>query len=166
MSVTGREYIGPYGLLRVILAGRTCIVWEAMHDDEKEKVVIKMLANEHKKDKEQIALLKHEYTVGKDFSHPYVLHERKFGTDRDVTYVAMDFFNGPNLKQKLREGADKIAHRAEGIIDRAADGLHYFHEQGWVHRDVKPDNDLIKEQDKLKWSELAIPEKPKNGLAK
>lgn len=166
MSVTGREYIGPYRLLRVILAGRTCVVWEAMHDDEKVKVAVKSLATEHKKDREQLALLKHEYTVGKDLSHPYVLHVHEFGIDRELPYVAMDFFNGPNLKQKLREGAAKIAFRAERVIDQAAEGLHYFHEHGWVHRDVKPDNVLLDDNDQLKWIDFAIAQKPKTGLAK
>ena len=166
MSLAGREYLGPYRLLRVILAGRNCVVWEAMHDDEKEKVALKVLAAEHKKDREQQALLKHEYTVGKNLDHPYVLHIRRHGVDRDTPYVAMDFFNGPNLKQKLREGADKIAHRAERIIDQAAEGLHYLHEQGWVHRDVKPDNILVNDSDQLKWIDFAIAQKPKTGLAK
>lgn len=166
VSASGREYIGPYRLLRVILAGRTCVVWEAMHDGDQEKVVIKALGNEHRKDREQLALLKREYTVGKDFSHPYVLHIRQFGTDQGTPYVAMDFFDGPNLKQKLREGVAKIAHRAERIIDQAADGLHYFHEQGWVHRDVKPDNVLVNDRDQLKWIDFAIAQKPKTGLAK
>ena len=166
MSTTGREYIGPYRLLRVILSGRSSVVWEAIHDDEKKKVAVKVLAGDAKKDREQIALLKQEHLVGKNLSHPYVLHVWEFGIDRDTPYLAMDFFDGPNLKQKLREGADKIADRAEGIIDKAAQGLHYFHEQGWVHRDIKPDNVLVNDRDELKWIDFGIAQKPKTGLAK
>lgn len=166
MSTSAREYIGPYRLLRVILAGRTCIVWEAMHDAEKEKVALKVLAGEHCKDREQIALMKHEYAVGKDLSHPYVLHIRRFGIDRDTPYLAMDLFNGPNLKQKLREGADKLAPHVEDIIKHTAEGLHYFHEQGWVHRDVKPDNLLVNEEGDLKLIDFAIAQKPRKGLAR
>lgn len=166
MSTTGREYVGPYRLLRVILAGRFCVVWEAMHDDNKEKVALKMLAGECRRDKEQIALMKHEFAVGKGMEHPYVLHIRDYGNDRDMPYLAMDFFDGPNLKQKIREGVDKIAHQVEGIIQRSAAGLHYFHEQGWVHRDIKPDNLLVNDAEELKLIDFAIAQKPKTGLAK
>ena len=137
-----------------------------MHDDEKEKVAVKLLAGDLVKDREQIAMLKHEYTVGKSFSHPYVLRIHRFGTERDIPYIAMDYFDGPNLKQTLREGVDKIAYRAPKIIQQAAEGLHYFHEQGWVHRDIKPDNVLVNERDELKLIDFAIAQKPRTGLAK
>mgnify|MGYP002624102272 FL=1 len=113
-----------------------------MHDDEKRKVALKVLAGEHRKDREQLALMKHEYDVGKNLIHPNVLRVQEHGTDRDAVFVVMDFFDGPNLKQKVREGVDKFAHRAEEMIQKAADGLHYFHEQGWGHRDGTPDNGL------------------------
>jgi serine/threonine protein kinase len=137
-----------------------------MNDDAKEKVALKVLAGEHKNDKETIALLKQEYNVGRGFDHPYVLRIRQFGTDRDAVYLAMDFFDGPNLKQKIREGAERIAPQIEVIIDHASEGLHYFHDQGWVHRDIKPDNLLANDAGELKLIDFAIAQRPKTGLAK
>lgn len=166
MSTLGREYLGRYRQIRVILAGRTCVVWEAVDDANKEKVALKVLAGEHRKDKEQLALLKQEFTVGKGLHHQYVLNVREYNVDRDTPYLAMDFFDGRNLKQEVRLGVDKLAWRVEKIIERSAEGLHYFHEQGWVHRDIKPDNILVNDGDDLKLIDFAIAVKPKGGIAK
>jgi serine/threonine-protein kinase len=52
------------------------------------------------------------------------------------------------------------------IVERAAMGLGHVHEQGWVHRDVKPDNFLVNEHDDLKLIDFALAEKKKTGFAK
>jgi serine/threonine protein kinase len=166
VSTLGREYLGRFRQIRVILAGRTCVVWEAMDDSNQQKVALKVLAGDARKDKEQIALLKQEYTVGKSFDHPYVLHIRECNVDRDTPYLVMDFFEGRNLKQEVRLGVEKMAWRVEKIIERAAEGLHYFHEQGWVHRDIKPDNLLVNDGEDLKLIDFAIAVKPKGGISK
>ncbi|MCA9270922.1 MAG: serine/threonine protein kinase, partial [Planctomycetales bacterium] len=143
MATVGREYVGLYRLLRVILAGRSCVVWEAMHEDLKQRFALKVLSAEYKSDTETRALLKREFSVGHKFAHPNVVSIHEYGVDRDWAYLAIEFFEGKNLKQALREGPDAIAWQAEKIIEQAAQGLHYLHEQGWVHRDIKPDNILV-----------------------
>jgi serine/threonine protein kinase len=98
--------------------------------------------------------------------HRYVLHIREFAVDRETPYLVMDFFDGRNLKQEIRGGVSWFAWRVDKIIERAAEGLHYFHEQSWVHRDIKPDNILVSDGDDLKLIDFAIAVKPKSGISK
>ena len=41
------------------------------------------------------------------------------------------------LKQEIRDGVEALAPRAEAAIEGAGSALEYFHQQGWVHRDVR-----------------------------
>jgi len=161
-----RDYLGRYRLIRLIRAGASCQVWEAIDDIDHRKLALKALQPELRADKQEIAFLRHEFEVGKGFSHPNVIEVYDFSTDRSIPYLALELSTGRNFKQALREGYETIAHKLVHIIQRAAEGLAYFHEQGWVHRDVKPDNFLVDEQWDVKLIDFALAQKQAGMLSK
>ncbi len=57
-------------------------------------------------------------------------------------------------------------HLIPKIIENAALGLEYFHSQGWIHRDIKPDNFMVDGEGNVKLIDFALAEKPRTGLAK
>jgi len=100
-----------------------------------------------------------------------VIHDRiiriyEFGMDRGSPYLAMEWFAGLNMKKRLLQGIDKIAHLLPKIIDQAAEGLGYLNRLGWVHRDVKPDNFLVADDGQVKLIDLALAQRCRRGLAK
>ena len=127
---------------------------------------MKLLAPEFTHDREQIALLKHEASVGRELDHPHVLRSIEFAANARHVYVVMELFKHPNIKQRVQQGGDDWRDILPKVLEQAADGLAYFNEQGWVHRDVKPDNYLVDDQGTVKLIDFALAQKPKGRLAR
>jgi serine/threonine protein kinase len=159
-----RDFVGPYRLARLIRAGHSCLVWEAVKDATGERFALKMLKREVAKDREEIGYLRHEYEVAKDMNHPNVIRILEFETHQRSAFLVLELYSALNLKQVLREGPEPIAYLAEKIIQQSLHGLHYLHEKGWVHCDVKPDNLLVDDDGNVKLIDFTIAQKPKRNL--
>lgn len=164
--LAAQDYIGPYRLLNLIRAGKTCEVWEVMNDSKGERLAIKLLAVEASKNRDEVAFLKHEGQVGRGLVHPQVIKIYDFYSDRDNVFLAMELFATPNLKQLINQGVEALAPLACQCIRKAAEGLSYFHSQGWIHRDVKPDNFLMNSQGDVKLIDFALATRRKGSLAR
>lgn len=163
--VLGRDFIGKYQLTRLIRAGHTCQVWESRDLDHR-RVCLKVLQPEMRSNKEEIRYMQHEYNVGHPLHHPNVIEIYALEMDRDnVPFLVMEFHTGKNVKLLLREGHERIAWLVPTLIRTAAQGLAYFHDQGWVHRDVKPDNFLVNEEGVAKLIDFALAQKQASGMA-
>jgi serine/threonine protein kinase len=166
VAPANREYVGPYRLLYIVATSRTALIAEALLDAERRRVAIKMLRPEFTRDKEQIGLFKHEYAVGHAIEHERLVHIYELAVERDLVYMSMEFFPDRNLKQAIQQGAERIAHQAPKIIEQAAEGLAHFHSQGWIHRDIKPDNFLVNRHGEVKLIDFALAQRPKGGFAR
>lgn len=148
------------------MTGQTSQVWEVIHDAKKERFALKTLLPEHRGNREQLGFLKHEYTVGKTLDHRRVIKIFDLKSDQGTPYVIMEFFAAPNLKHVIQRGVERVAYQVADIILQAAEGLDYFHRQGWIHRDIKPDNYLLGPDGNVKLIDFALAEKKRSGLAK
>ncbi len=162
--VSGREFLGPYRMVRLIRAGATCQVWEAIRDEK--RVAIKYLQPEVRSNKDEIGYLRHELEVGRQLRHPNVIEMFDFGVDRSIAYLVMEYHPGKNIKMLIRQGLDTFAYMTQQIILDAAAGLQHMHEHGWVHRDVKPDNFLVNDQGEVKLIDFALAHRIRTGLSK
>jgi len=84
-------------------------------------------------------------------SHPGIVQVHAFGQDLGLLYIVMDLILGQSLQDKLQHLASehKIVALAESlaIVRQVAEALHYAHEKGVFHRDVKPANVMLKRID-------------------
>jgi serine/threonine-protein kinase len=76
----------------------------------------------------------------------------------------LELFECPNLKLLLRQGVAALAYLVPRIIEQSAEALFYLHEEGWIHRDVKPDNFLVNDDGLVKLIDFAISERYKKGI--
>lgn len=159
-------YLGPYRLLNVVNTSHTSQIWQAYHDGQQQIVAIKALLPKFHRDREHCGYLQREYTVGRQVVHPRVIRVFCFDRDRGTPYVAMEWFPARNMKQWLLQGTEKIAHLLPKIVQQAAEGLAYFNQQGWVHRDIKPDNFLANEEGEVKLIDFAIARRERRGLSR
>jgi serine/threonine-protein kinase len=148
----------------LIRAGQTTQVWEAENEADGKRYALKVVQPRFKTNPEEIGFLKHEWEVAKDFHHPHVIRVLELHTKSELPFLVLELYNNKNMKIALREGNVDISRVAPKIIEQAAEGLFYVHEQGWIHRDVKPDNFLVSEEGEVKVIDFTIAERVSKGF--
>ena len=166
MARSGRDYIGPYRLVRPINSSQTCQVWEAVHDTKGGRFALKVLQSKHRDEKDLIESLRHEFTVGKNMDHTNVIHIYDFNIDRNIPYLVEEIFSIRNMKQAILEGAESLPFLVPKMIVQAALALEHFHLKGWLHCDVKPDNFLVNDEGVVKMIDFSIAQKHVTGLGR
>jgi eukaryotic-like serine/threonine-protein kinase len=161
---TTQEYLGPYRLLNLLRTGKTCQVWEAMNDLKGGRFALKVLLAEYRHNRDEVALLQHEHHVGCKLKHPRVITIYEYGIDHDNVYLGMELYQAPNIKQVINQGVEVLAPILGKVIEQAAEGLAYFHSQGWVHRDIKPDNYLMNPAGEVKLIDFALAQPLRGGF--
>jgi serine/threonine protein kinase len=73
--------------------------------------------------------------------------------------LVLEFFGPANLKQLILQGTERIAYLVPKIVQQAAAGLAYVHQQGLIHRDVKPNNFLVDAEGNAKLIDFALAER-------
>ncbi|MHC4179410.1 MAG: serine/threonine protein kinase [Planctomycetota bacterium] len=166
MASEAPGYLGPYRLLNVVHTGQTSQIWQAYHDGKQLRFAVKTLLQKFNRDREHMRYLRWEYAVAEKLSHDRVVQISELGSDRGTPYLAMEWFPAPNMKNRVQHKTDKITFLVPKIIEQAAEGLAYFNEQGWVHRDIKPDNFLVTDDGEVKLIDFALARRSTRGLTR
>jgi serine/threonine-protein kinase len=77
-------------------------------------------------------------------SHPNIVTVFQIGEQDGLTYIAMEFVDGPNLAELLNRPDKPSLETLVSILDQSAAALDYAHSRGVVHRDIKPGNIIIR----------------------
>jgi serine/threonine-protein kinase len=125
----------------VIGRGTCGTVWSG--EGPEGPVAIKLLHEDLTADQTLIARFVQERTVLTGLRHPRIVAVRDLVVDGNDLALVMDLLNGPDLRGRLDREGPMPPERAVGICADIAEALAAAHEQGVVHRDVKPENVLI-----------------------
>lgn len=87
-------------------------------------------------------------------SHPNIVSIYDVGSYKHYNYIAMDFLPGKLLEDRIREGLP--VHEALRIAREVAGALDYAHQRGYIHRDIKPDNILFRDDGSSVLSDFGI----------
>lgn len=161
-----RDFLGPYRLQRLIRAGSTCQVWEAVEVNNGSKFALKVLRADLRNDKTELLFLKNEYDIAKQLVHPSVIKVYDLVLDGPAPFIALELFSELNMKQALRRGPESLAYMLDRIIEQCTEGLYFMHSKGFVHCDVKPDNFLVSREGVVKLIDFTISQKIKSGISK
>ena len=130
-----------YTVTRVIGRGTCGTVWSG--EGPEGPVAVKLLHEDLTADQTLIARFVQERTVLIGLRHPRIVAVRDLVVDGNDLALVMDLLAGPDLRGRLDREGPMPAERAVGLAADIAEGLAAAHEQGIVHRDVKPENVLI-----------------------
>jgi len=88
-------------------------------------------------------------------NHPGIVTLYEFGRADGLFFFLMEYVEGANLGQLL-EGGHLSSREALGIIPQICDALQYAHDQGIVHRDIKPQNILVDHRGRVKVADFGL----------
>ncbi|MDR0522568.1 MAG: serine/threonine protein kinase [Planctomycetaceae bacterium] len=161
------DYIGPYRLLEVVNRGQSCCLWRAYDDAKREFVGLKTLLESKVQDKDQMLLLEHEFKVAEKFDHPNLIRIYHYDKSGKNPYICMEWFPAINMKTWINRGYDTYCRHLPQIMLQMAAALQYQHDNGWIHRDVKPDNFLFDpETVRIKMIDFALARRIVTGFMK
>ncbi|HEX9457990.1 MAG TPA: protein kinase [Thermoanaerobaculia bacterium] len=91
-------------------------------------------------------------------NHPSIVTVHDIGQDEPsgMSFIAMEYVEGQNLKEMLAQGRPLSFEQAADIIAQVAEGLDFAHSKGIVHRDVKPANIILLEGNRAKITDFGI----------
>jgi eukaryotic-like serine/threonine-protein kinase len=156
-STAASDVIGGYRLQNLMMTGQTSQVWEVVEVASGRHFAMKLLLPEKLEDEEHRKLLFHEAEVGIQLAHPNIIKIIKLVKEDDNPYFVMEFFPAGNLKLRvMHKKWDFIKEKAHDIFKQAATGLAYMNANGWVHRDVKPDNIMVNSAGEVRLIDFAL----------
>jgi len=144
-TLAGKALHG-YRLRRCVGRGGMGIVYEAKHLADGRRVALKMLSHRFAYDLDVQQRFEREIQICRSLSHPAIPqildHFTAFGTN----FMVMEFCGGATLDQLVGDRGPLEEDLVRGIVGQLANALAHIHHHGVCHRDVKPRNIMISEE--------------------
>ena len=155
----GQVFASRYRIEQVLGRGGMGVVYKATDTQLDETVAIKTLPGDvMQRSPEDLERFKREIRLARKITHRNVLRTYDYGEADGLYFISMEFVRGYTLSELLGEAAGRqMAPRvAMGISRQISRGLQAAHEQGIIHRDIKPQNVLIDAKGEVKLMDFGI----------
>ncbi|MEO9175717.1 MAG: protein kinase, partial [Gaiellales bacterium] len=153
---TPRLFDGRYELLGRLGAGGMATVWLAEDTSLHRKVAIKVLAERYAEDEQFVERFRREAQSAAGLNHPNIVAIYDRGVAEGTYYIAMEYLDGPTLKDVIDERGGLEPNRAIGFATQILSALRFAHNHGVVHRDIKPQNVVVAPDGRLKVTDFGI----------
>lgn len=137
------ERVRDYELLDELGTGGMGTVYRALHTRLDRIVALKLLPGRRLRNPDAVSRFEREMKAIGRLHHPTIVRATDAGEVDGTHFLAMDFVDGIDLGKLVRLTGPLDAGTACELIRQAAVGLQYAHEQGLIHRDVKPSNLMV-----------------------
>jgi eukaryotic-like serine/threonine-protein kinase len=151
-----RLFDGRYELLGRLGAGGMATVWLAEDTSLHRKVAIKVLAERYAEDEQFVERFRREAQSAAGLNHPNIVAIYDRGVAEGTYYIAMEYLDGPTLKDVIDERGGLEPNRAIGFATQILSALRFAHNHGVVHRDIKPHNVVVAPDGRLKVTDFGI----------
>jgi serine/threonine-protein kinase len=154
--VVGETIAERYELEEVVGQGGMSTVYKA-HDSLLERnVALKVLHQQYNEDEDFVERFKREARSVAQLQHPNIVTVIDRGEEDGRQYIVFEFIDGENLKELVvRKGRLDVRDALE-IAHEIAQALAFAHENGLIHRDVKPQNVLLNGDGRAKVTDFGI----------
>jgi len=144
MDLSG-AIVGQYHIIEQVSRGSMATVYKAYQPNLDRYVAVKVLTPDLAETRGFIARFEREAKAVARLRHRNILTVFDYGRQGDLFYLVMEYVSGGTLIERLGWPQD-LAY-AVNIVSQVGDALAHAHMQGMIHRDVKPGNILMAEED-------------------
>ena len=140
-SLVGTVLEGAYSITRLIGEGGMGAVYEAVQLRLNKRVAVKVMARHLAADQVALARFHREAEITSHLGHPHLVNVIDFGqAESGEPYLVMEYLEGEDLDHRLRRTGRLSIETTVHVIRQVASALNAAHDQGVVHRDLKPGN--------------------------
>ncbi|MGB5036898.1 MAG: SUMF1/EgtB/PvdO family nonheme iron enzyme [Blastocatellia bacterium] len=141
----GQVLDGKYRIDALLGQGGMGSVYRATHILMDHQCAVKVLHSAMLSDPASIPRFQREAKAAARIRHQNAISVNDFGiTSDNIVYLVMEYFPGRSLREIMRADGAFSVERTARIVDRVSAALDAAHQQGIVHRDVKPDNVMLR----------------------
>jgi len=155
-TMIGKLFDDRYRLERKIGSGGMADVYLAVDESLGRQVAIKILSDRYASDAGFVERFRREASAAASLNHPNIVAVYDRGEAEGTYYIAMEYLDGPTLKDEITRRAPLPEAEAIAFATQALDALDFAHRRGVIHRDVKPHNMVMTEDGRLKVTDFGI----------
>jgi DNA-binding response OmpR family regulator len=137
-------------------------VYLAQSDALGRDVALKVTLDEDSEDSSSHQMLAREYEAISNISHPAVVELHDYGVHAGREYLAMEYFPRGDLKARMHQGISE--GEALRYVENIAQALRVVHHAGILHRDLKPPNVMLRENDDVVLIDFGLARNLEGGL--
>ncbi len=145
-----------YEILELIGSGGMADVYKAKCHKLNRFVAIKVLKPEFSSDSSFVSKFKAEAQAAAGLMHPNIVNVYDVGEERRMYYFVMELVEGITLKHYIEKKIRLTAKEAVSIAIQVSMGIEAAHNNGIIHRDIKPQNIIISKEGKVKVADFGI----------
>ena len=158
MSDAPQRYrrLGKYELHQLLGEGAMGIVWKAYDTVLRRYVALKLLSSSFRKTKDMQERFLREARAAGAIQHANIVTVYDLGESEGQLYIAMELVEGRDLSDMIALRDPLALERKLDIVIEVLAGLHFAHQRGVVHRDVKPSNVRVMPDGRVKIMDFGI----------
>lgn len=145
-----------YEVIQHIGQGGMADVFRAVDTILNREVAIKILRADLSTDEISILRFKREAQAATALAHPNIVEIYDIGDYKGHHYIVMEFVPGKTLKQVIRSRAPLLCEEAVDIMKQLTSATAEAHSRGIIHRDIKPQNVIVKSDGSIKMLDFGI----------
>jgi|LSQX01.1.fsa_nt_gb serine/threonine-protein kinase len=152
----GKVLGNRYEIVEKIGDGGTAFVYKGIDNLLNRYVTIKILRPEFVSDQDFLRRFRREAQSAASLSHPNIVSIYDVGAENGIHYIIMEYVKGRSLKAIIEEEGPLPVDTAVEYAEQIAIALDHAHKHGIIHRDVKPHNILIGDDERVKVTDFGI----------
>ena len=137
------RYFGDYELQEEIARGGMGVVWKARQASLNRTIALKMILAGKLAGEAEVQRFHREAEAAANLQHPNIVAIHEVGEHDGQHYYSMDYIAGRDLGVLVRESGPFTPTRAAECLQTLAEAVHFAHQRGTLHRDLKPQNVLM-----------------------